>query len=161
MEPQYGTLTRKNDFEKLEKIQKFKEFINKDYISREEGCIAKMLKELNLTTLEVRRKQRLILFYKVAEGQIPAMPSSDFITRNEGKRQIRPKKFDNCISANIVTRQSRFNSKSVKVPEAKSEQYNNSFFVRMAIDWNNLEDNIVQSKTTKDFKTAIFSCQRD
>ena len=91
-----------------------------------------MLKELNLTTLEERQKQqRLILFYKVAEGQIPAMPSSDFTTRNEGeKRQIRPMKFDNCISTNIVTRQSRINSKSVKVPEAKSEQYKNSFFVR-------------------------------
>jgi hypothetical protein len=34
--------------------------------------------------------------------QIPAMLSSDFIIRNEGKRQIRPKKFDNCISTNIV-----------------------------------------------------------
>ena len=113
------------------------------------------------TYLYHRRKQRLIFFYKVAEGQIPAMPSSDFITRNKGKRQIRPKKFDNCISTNIVTKQSRINSKSVKVPEAKSEQYKNSFFVRTAIDWNNLEDNIVQSKTTEDFKTAIFSCQRD
>ena len=96
MVPQYGTLTRKNDFEKLEKIQKFKEFINKDYISREEGCIAKCSKKINLTTLEeTRKQQRLIFFYKVAEGQIPAMSSSDFITRNEGKRQIRPKKFDN------------------------------------------------------------------
>ena len=114
-----------------------------------------MLKELNLTTLKERRKQqRLIFSYKVAEGQKPAMPSSDFITRNEGKRQIRPKKFDNCISTNIVTKQSRINSKSVKVPEAKSEQYKNSFFVITAIDWNNLEDNIVQSKTTEDFKTA-------
>ena len=117
--------------------------------------------KINLTTLEERRKQQLLIFfYKVAEGQIPAMSSSDFITRNEGKRQIRPKKFDNCISTNIVTRQSRINSKSIKIPEAKSEQYNNSFFVRTAIDWNNLEDNIVQSKTTEDFKTAIFSCQR-
>ena len=90
------------------------------------------------------------------------MPSSDFTTRNEGKkRQIRPMKFDNCISTNIVTRQSRINSKSVKVPEIKSEQYKNSFFVRTAIDWNNLDDNIVQSKTTEDFKTAVFSCQRD
>jgi hypothetical protein len=154
---------QKNDIEKLEKIQRRgARFINKDYRSREEGCIAKMLKELNLTTLEERQKQqRLIFFDKVAEGQIPAMPSSDFITRNEGKRQITPKKFDNCISTNIVTRQSRINSKSVKVPEAKSEQYKNYFFVRTAIDWNNLEDNIVQSKTTEDFKTAIFSCQRD
>jgi len=66
------------------------------------------------------------------------------------------------ISTDIVTRQSRINSKSVEVPpEAKSEQYKNSFFVRTAIDWNNLEDNIVQSKTTEDFKTAIFSCQSD
>ena len=100
--------------------------INKDYSSREEGCIAKMLKELNLTTLEERRKQqRLIFFYKVEEGQIPAMPASDFITRNEGKRQIRSKKLDNCTSTNIVARQSRINSKSVKVQEAKSEQYKN------------------------------------
>jgi hypothetical protein len=29
--------------------------------------------------------------------------------------------------------------------------------VRTAIDWNNLEDNIVQSKTTEDFKTAILA----
>jgi DNA polymerase elongation subunit (family B) len=58
MEPQYGTLTRKNDIEKLEKIhRRGARFINK-----------KILKELNLTTLEERRKQRLKFFYKVAEG---------------------------------------------------------------------------------------------
>jgi hypothetical protein len=39
MEPQYGILTRKKHFEKLEKIQRRgARFINKDYISREEGC---------------------------------------------------------------------------------------------------------------------------
>ena len=120
-----------------------------------------MLKELNLTTLEEKQKQqRLIFFYKVAEGQIPAMPSSDFITRNEGKRQIRPKKFDNCISTNIVTKQSRINSKSIKIPEAKSEQYNNSFFVRTAIDWNNLEDNIVQSKQLKTSKQQFLAVSK-
>jgi hypothetical protein len=146
---EYGTTIwdpyQKNDIEKLEKNQRRgARLTNKDYRSREEGYIAKMLKELNLTTLEERRKQqRLIFFYKVTEGQIPAMHSSDFTTRNEGKRQIRPKKFNNCISTNIVTRQSRINNKSVKVPEAKSEQYKNSFFVRTAIDWNNLEDRAV------------------
>jgi hypothetical protein len=31
--------------------------IYKDYRSREEGCIDKMIKELNLTTLEERQKQ--------------------------------------------------------------------------------------------------------
>jgi hypothetical protein len=85
---------QKNDIEKLEKIQRRgARFINKDYRSREERCIAKMLKRTKPyhTYLYHRRKQqRLIFFYKVAEGQIPAMPSSDFITRNKGKRQIRP-----------------------------------------------------------------------
>jgi hypothetical protein len=48
-----------------------------------------MLKELDLTTLEERRKQQnLIFFYKVAEGQIPAMPSSDFTTRNKEKDRL-------------------------------------------------------------------------
>jgi hypothetical protein len=41
-------------------------FITKDYKSREEGYMTKMLNELNLPTLQSRRqKQRLIFFYKV------------------------------------------------------------------------------------------------
>ena len=52
---------------KLESIQRSEaRFITKDYKSREEGCMTKMLNELNLPTLQSRRqKQRLIFFYKV------------------------------------------------------------------------------------------------
>ena len=45
-----------------------------------------MLNELNLPTLQSRRqKQRLIFFYKVAEGQVPAMPP-DLKTSNQSKK---------------------------------------------------------------------------
>jgi len=76
-------------------------FITKDYKSREEGCMTKMLNELNLPTLQSRRqKQRLIFFYKLAEGQIPAMPPALFVKYQKSKHQIRAKKFDNCITNN-------------------------------------------------------------
>ena len=75
--------------------------ITKDYKSREEGCMTKMLNELNLPTLQSRRqKQRLIFFYKVVEGQVPAMPPDLFVNDQKPKRQIRAKKFDNCVTTN-------------------------------------------------------------
>ena len=44
--------------------------------------------------------------YKVVEGLVPAMPSTQFFTpKNTAKRQIRAKKFDNCETTNIVNRQ--------------------------------------------------------
>ena len=68
-------------------------FITKDYKSREEGCMTKMLNELNLPTLQSRRqKQRLIFFCKVVEGQVPAMPPDLFVNYQKPKRQIRAKK---------------------------------------------------------------------
>ena len=46
-------------------------FITKDYKSREEGCLTEMLKELELPSLETRRKQqRLIFLYKVVWYQL-------------------------------------------------------------------------------------------
>jgi hypothetical protein len=74
---------------KLESIQGEARFIAKDYKSREEGCMTKMLNELNLPTLlSSRQKQRLIFFYKVVEGQVPAMPPDLFIKKQKPKRQI-------------------------------------------------------------------------
>ena len=65
----------KKEIDQLEKIQRRgARFIKKDYKSREEGCVTKMLEELQLTTLEDRRRQqRLIFLHKVVEGQIPAI----------------------------------------------------------------------------------------
>ncbi len=113
-----------------------KPFLFVCYRSREEECIAKRLKELylNLTTMDLKKDGNNNVSYFSIRWQRgkykQCLPLTSQQKRNEGKGQIRPKKFDNCISTNIVTRQSRI--KSVKVPEAKSEQYTNSFFVRTA-----------------------------
>ena len=101
---------------KLESIQRRgARFITKDYKSREEGCMTKMLNELNLPTLQSRRqKQRLIFFYKVVEGQVPAMPPDLFVKYQKSKRQIRANKLNNCVTNNIVTSSVRNNSKCFK-----------------------------------------------
>ena len=121
----------KNEIAKLENIQRRgARFITKDYKSREDGCMTKMLEELNLPTLATRRQQqRLIFFYKVVEGQIPAIPSKDFIKSNKPKRLIRAKTYSDCETTNIVQSSVRNNSRSVIIPNCKTDQYRHSFFV--------------------------------
>jgi hypothetical protein len=103
---EYGSIIwdpyTKQEITKLESIQRRgARFITKDYKSREEGCMTKMLNELNLPTVQSKRqKQRLIFFYKVVEGQIPAMLPDIFVKYQKSKRQIRAKKFDNCVTNN-------------------------------------------------------------
>ena len=103
---EYGSIIwdpyTKQEIAKLESIQRSEaRFITKDCKSREEGCMTKMLNELNLPTLQFRRqKKRLIFFYKLVEGQVPAMPPDLFVKYQKSKRQIRAKKYDNCITNN-------------------------------------------------------------
>jgi hypothetical protein len=72
---EYGSIIwdpcAKQEITKLENIKRRgARFIAKDYKSREEGCMTKMLNELCLPTLQSRRqKKRLIFFYKVVERQ--------------------------------------------------------------------------------------------
>ena len=56
----------KNDINKLENLQRRgARFITKDYKSREEGSMTKMLGDLDLPLLQTRRQhQRLIFFHK-------------------------------------------------------------------------------------------------
>jgi hypothetical protein len=50
------------DIDKLEVIQKkAARFIHGDYISMQPGCVSKMLDDLNLPTLEQRRKEEKLL----------------------------------------------------------------------------------------------------
>ena len=60
----------KYDIDRLERVQRSAgRFITRDYKSREEGCITKMLTDLGLSSLEERRRQqRLTLLYKVVKG---------------------------------------------------------------------------------------------
>ena len=59
-----------------------------------------MLTELNLRSLQDRRKSnRLVLFFKVVEGLVPAMQSRDFLTPVRGKRLIKSKQYKDCVIA--------------------------------------------------------------
>ena len=145
------------DINKLEKVQrKGARFITQDYNTKEKGCMTKMLKELEFPTLEERRThQRLALFYKISEGKIPAMPSEDFIQKQPSKRLIKPRKFENHVHSNIIQNQGRMNNKCVMVPRAATEQYKQSFFVKTSVEWNNLENCIVNCSTLDSFKNAL------
>ena len=93
-----------------------------------------MLNELNLPALQSRRqKQHLIFFYKVVEGQVPAMPPDLFVKYQKSKRQIRAKKFDNCITNNIVTASVRNNSKCIVIPLSRTDQYKHSSYRQLLI----------------------------
>ena len=88
-------LYNKTDINKLENLQRRGPcFITKDYKSREEGSMTKMLGDLDLPLLQTRRQhQRLKFFYKVVEGQIPAIPPHEYISHQKPKRHIRARTF--------------------------------------------------------------------
>jgi hypothetical protein len=158
---EYGSIIwdpyTKQEITKLESIQRRGAmFITKDFKSREEGCMTKMLNDLNLPTLQsIRQKQRLIFLYKVVEGQVPAMPPDLFVKYQKSKRQIRAQKFDNCITNNIVTSSVRNNSKCIVIPPSRTDQSKHSFFVQTAVDWNHLDVNTVSAEKLESFKSAL------
>ena len=74
------------DIDKVEKVQRrAARFITGGYTSREQGCASQMLSKLELPPLQDRRKaNRLVFFFKVVEGLVPAMQSHDFLTPVRG-----------------------------------------------------------------------------
>ena len=55
--------------------------ISGDYTSGDQGCVSRLLTELQLQSLQDRRKiSRVVYFFKVVEGLVPAMQSYDFLT---------------------------------------------------------------------------------
>ena len=148
---------QKGDIDKLERIQsRAIRFIKKDYTSRDPGCITKMRKELELETLEERRTSlRLVLMYKVVEGLVPALPSEHFIRFNKAKRTIKAKTYKDCETTNILEKRVCNNSKSIIIPDSKTTQYRNSFFVETTIRWNHLPEDTVCAKSVEAFKSAL------
>ena len=67
----------RGDIDKLERIQHCAaRFITGDYRSRHPGSVTTMLTNLNLSTLEHRRRdQRLNFIYRTVKGSIPALPT--------------------------------------------------------------------------------------
>ena len=75
-----------------------------------------MLAELNLPPLQDRRKaNRLTFLYKVVEVLVPAMQSHDYLTPIQGKRLIKPKEYTDCVTSNIIDKQSTNNSKCLRL----------------------------------------------
>ena len=117
-----------------------------------------MLQELNLPPLQERRKQqRLTTPYKIVKGHIPAMPPENFLTpADRSRRRIRPTTFKDCSYDNTIATQEIRNSCGLKIPDSKTEQYKNSFFVRtVAADWYKLEDTVVTADSVTAFSSAV------
>ena len=105
---------------------------------------------------EHRKQQRLTTLYKIVKGRIPAMPPENFLTpADRNRRRIRPTTFKDCTYDNNIARQEIRNSRSLKIPDNKTEQYKNSFFVRTVPAWNKLKDNVVTADSVTAFTSAV------
>jgi hypothetical protein len=104
-------------------------FITGDYRSRTPGSIQKLLKKLDLQTLQDRRKQlRLCFFYKVVEGLVPAIPPQNFLVPQKSGRLIRSKRDPSFVSSNIIDTYIRNNDRCYSIKPCKIDQFRNSFF---------------------------------
>ena len=104
-----------------------------DYKTREEGCITKMLADLEFYLKERRSMNRLIFFYKVVERLVQPIPPEDFLKLI---RQKDTKQYSDDQSSNIIGRQVKINNDNCFIVEkAKTEQYKHSFFIRTTIEW--------------------------
>ena len=117
-----------------------------------------MLTSLKLSPLQERRtSSRLIFFFKVAEGLVPALPPTEFLQPARQKRQIKAKSYTDCITTNIIEKQVIKNDRGFTIRQCKTEQLKQSFFVKTCQDWNHLENSVVHAQTVESFKTALHS----
>jgi hypothetical protein len=146
----------KTDVDRLERIHQAARFITGDNKTREPDCITKMLIDLELPTLEKRRTaQRLTFMFKVVKGLVPAISTSDFVSKTRPKRLIKSKQYSDLISQNIVENSVINNSKGLVYQRANTEPFKNSFFIKTVLDWNHLDDNTVNQSSLESFKTAL------
>ena len=121
---------------------------------RTQGSMTQMLRDLNLPSLQSRRREnRLTFLFKISQGLTPAIPRDNYLTQIKNKRTIRAKKFEDCVSNNFVDRKQTLNKNSYKLTEAETNLYKNSFFPRTIEEWNQLEN--VSAVTVEDFRRQI------
>ena len=94
----------KKDIDALERVQRrAARFITGDYHSRSTGTVQRLLNKLKLPELQDRRKQlRLILFFEVVEGLVPAIPADKFTKQQKPGRLIRSSTDKNFISSKSI-----------------------------------------------------------
>ena len=92
----------------------------------------------------------------MVEGLVPAMPPGNFFNpKSQNKKQIKATHFKDCVSSNIIEKSACNNSRPFVVPQSNYKQYRESFFVQTVIDWNQLDDQTVTSKSLSSFKRTI------
>ena len=99
-----------------------------------------MLKDLDLPTLQQRRKElRLTFLFKIAEGLVPAIPSDRYLTPIKNKRNIKGNpKYKDYVHDNKVEKYKTTNTRPFKIPESRnSQQYIHSLFKQFVTgtDW--------------------------
>ena len=112
-----------------------------------------MLNDLQLPSLQDRRKQlRLLMFFKIVEGLVPALPVANFLTQQKPGRRIRTRNDPQYVTNNNVSNFVRNNDRCFTVQISKTEQHKNSFFNRTTIEWNSLDNIVVSATSVEAFK---------
>ena len=153
----------KKDIQCLERIQKrAARFIASDYKSHSEGFMTRTLQDIGLPPLHERRLyNRISFFYKIANGLVPAIQQENHLEPSENKRRIKPTKYTGYESKNPIVNRSRNNSKCFKNIDSKCSQYKHSFFPRTVVDWNILDNDIVNELNHESFKAKLNSYMFD
>ena len=78
---------------------------------------------------------RLVFFYKVGGGQVPALPSHAYLTSlQQNQRRVAVKKYTDFQTDNILESYSTNNTRCFKLFNCNSEIYKNSFFPKTVVD---------------------------
>ena len=97
-----------------------------------------MLKELQWDSLEERRRrQRLVMFYKIHHNQLEVNKDA-YIRQSSNTRPSR-----------------HFNNKAYEIPGTGPEYYDNSFFPRTIREWSRLPQGTVESNSLIVFKNTL------
>ena len=106
---------------------------------------------------------RLTFLYKIAAGSIPAIQPEEYLTPKRKKRPVRPKKFEQYDAQNIIQNQATNNTRcsQVNITPTDNTNYRNSFFVKTITEWNNLNEDIVQSLTTEEFTSRLIKAPKN
>lgn len=67
--------------------------------------------------------------YKIVEELVPTLPTEQFIKFQKQKCQISTNKYQDCETSNILEKRMCNNSKSLVIPDSRTQQYKNSSFL--------------------------------
>ena len=141
------------EIDKIEGIQRrAARYIKRDYQSRNLGCVTAMLRELDLPSLQERRRQnRLTFLFKIIEGHLPGIKAEKHLAPILNKRLMRPTRSEN--QKNVVQQFARNHQRCFHIQHASTPVFKNSFFPRTIREWNNLDSSAVG--TVGEFKTLL------